>query len=62
LKRKEETMTRVANLMTKTLVASKGHHDKRTEQMQLVGCNTTTIYYVFAVYPRVKMAILLGYL
>jgi hypothetical protein len=36
-------MTRVANSMTKTLIASKDHHDKRTEQMQL-GRNTTTIY------------------
>jgi hypothetical protein len=42
LKRKKEAMTRVANSMTKTLVASKEHHDKRTEQMQL-GRNTTTI-------------------
>jgi hypothetical protein len=43
LKRKEEAMTRVANSMRKTLTASKYHHAKRTEQMQL-GPNTTTIY------------------
>jgi putative intracellular protease/amidase len=35
-------MTRVAYSMTKTFVAPKEHHDKRTEQMQL-GRNTTTI-------------------
>jgi hypothetical protein len=43
LKRKEEAMTRVANSMTKTFVASKERHDKRSEQMQL-GRDTTTIY------------------
>jgi hypothetical protein len=43
LKRKEEAMTRVANLMTKTFVASKERHDKQLEQMQL-GRDTTTIY------------------
>jgi hypothetical protein len=34
LERKEEAMTRVADSMTKTFVASKERHDKRTEQMQ----------------------------
>jgi hypothetical protein len=43
LKGKEEAMTRVANSMTKTFVASKERHDKRTEQMNL-GRNITTIY------------------
>jgi hypothetical protein len=43
LKRKEEAMTRVTNSMTKTSVASKERHDKRTEQMKL-GRDTTTIY------------------
>jgi hypothetical protein len=43
LKRKEEAMTRVPNSMTKTFVASKECHDKRSEQMQL-GRGTTTIY------------------
>jgi hypothetical protein len=38
-----KSLTRVANSMTKTFVASKGRHNKRTEQMQL-GRDTTTYY------------------
>jgi hypothetical protein len=43
LERKEEDVTRVADSMTKTFVASKERYDKRTEQMQL-GRDTTTYY------------------
>jgi hypothetical protein len=66
LKRKEEAMTRVADLMTEKFVASKGRQDKCTGEMQLERCTSTTYYLlttsVFALYPRVLMKIWLGHL
>jgi hypothetical protein len=51
LKRKQEAMTRVANLKIKTLIALKECHDKRTEQMQQ-GRDTTTYYVSLCSLPK----------
>jgi hypothetical protein len=62
LKRKEEAMTRVADLMTMTFIALKEHHNKYTEQMQLGGRNTTTYLISLCSLLKSAVAILLGYL